>query len=88
MYKGKPISQSKLAEFIEVTPRYYHSLEKGKHWPSPELIERIIKYYSIEYEELLGFHVSPRTKLIEMALTIKEADVLSAIRALDRFPKK
>lgn len=49
-------SQEKLAELVELSPKYISSLEGGGRFPSPDTIQRIVDCLGLEPYELLIDH--------------------------------
>ena len=43
----KNLSQTKLSELIDVSPNYFNTVENGKSFPSPEVVQRIIETLDI-----------------------------------------
>jgi transcriptional regulator with XRE-family HTH domain len=43
----RELSQIKLSELVNISPNYLNAVENGKNFPSPEVIQRIIKVLGI-----------------------------------------
>jgi transcriptional regulator with XRE-family HTH domain len=39
--KKRGVSQQKLSEMVNISPNYLNAVEKGKNFPSPEVIQQI-----------------------------------------------
>jgi len=45
--KKRGFSQLKLSEMVNISPNYLNAVEKGKNFPSPEVIQNISNYLGI-----------------------------------------
>ncbi len=43
----RKLTQTKIAEIINVSTTYYNSIENGKYFPSAEVLECLCNYYNI-----------------------------------------
>lgn len=53
--KNKNLTQVKLAELINTEESHISALERGKHFPTYETLEKIAKALEVEYHELFFF---------------------------------
>jgi transcriptional regulator with XRE-family HTH domain len=51
---SKGLTQAEMAERIDVSPRYYQSLEKGEKEPSLTTIQKALSGLGLSYEEMFG----------------------------------
>ncbi len=47
------LTQEKFSEILDITPRYYQSIDLGEMYPSLRLLLKISKLYNVSLEELL-----------------------------------
>jgi transcriptional regulator with XRE-family HTH domain len=88
--KERGISQLKFSELINISPNYLNAVEKGKNFPSPEVIQRIVDTFNIlPYQLFLEYPLKTERKeyepeIIGDILRIKERFV----KELDEIIKK
>jgi transcriptional regulator with XRE-family HTH domain len=58
----RELSQIKLSELVDISPNYLNAVENGKNFPSPEVMQRIIKVLGIlPYQLFLEQPSGPKT---------------------------
>lgn len=55
--KARKLSQVKMAEFLELSTRYYQEVERGQRNPSLELLWKIAGKLEMRLEELVMFPI-------------------------------
>lgn len=54
--KKRDLTQSELAELVNVDNKHISCIESGKNFPSPDLIERLATYLEVEPKDLFEFY--------------------------------
>lgn len=75
--KGYGFSQEKLAEVVDVDPRYISRIELGKSLPSLDLLQRIATAVDVETRELFEFEhftTQPLVMRAEIDLLLEGVD--------------
>jgi transcriptional regulator with XRE-family HTH domain len=73
--KEKEWTQARAAEAVDVSLRYYQSLEKGS-WPSDKVFQQLCEAFEVEARELLSVEnmglATETVRLIESIVILKE----------------
>ena len=67
------LTQFKISELVEITPKHQSCIEIGKNYPSAELIEKYAKVFHMKPEEILLLE----DKLSKQELIVKISEQLS-----------
>jgi transcriptional regulator with XRE-family HTH domain len=66
---NKKMTQSQLAEMVNVDNKHISCIESGKNFPSPDLIERIAAVFNVEVKDLFEFMYLQEPKNLKTEIT-------------------
>ncbi|MGH7963635.1 MAG: helix-turn-helix transcriptional regulator [Candidatus Binatia bacterium] len=87
--KNKGYSQEKLAEIVDISPRYLSSIETGKENPTLDLFLRLAKGLQVDLYEIFQFEHEGeqprrlRKKLESLIAAAKDDDLARLTRVLE-----
>lgn len=74
--KKRNLTQSNIAEMVDVDAKHISCIENGKNFPSPELIAKLADAFKLHVKELFEFEDYPNTKDLKKEI-IKALDTAS-----------
>ncbi len=85
--KSKNLTQEQIAEFLGVEPSSLSNIERGKYYPTSEILNKIIRFLEVEPAELFnfGYLISHKEMLDEIVPAMQGNENLT--RMLYKFYK-
>jgi len=90
-------SQADLAEFADISLNYIGDIERGKKWPHPDTLSRLVDALGIKVFELFleeNVEVSPNTQVLmnrfikDVSLSIYKSLSLSVNQSIENIEKQ
>lgn len=80
--KKRNLTQSNIAEKVDVDAKHISCIENGKNFPSPDLILKLAEAFNITVSELFAFDFAPTSKELknEILKTLDKASEEEIIR--------
>lgn len=88
--KRHNLTQTQLAELVNVDNKHISCIESGKNFPSSELLERFSKVFNIEIKKLFEFSYlqepeDVKKEIISMLDELKEEELILAYKYISSF---
>jgi len=88
--KKRGLSQLKLSEMVNISPNYLNAVEKGKNFPSPEVIQNISNNLGILPYQLFIEHpaeTAPLNSMVSELLIVKQRFIKDINELIQKYEK-